>query len=224
VTRAAKLALLFDLDGTLLDTDLLHHAAWNEFLARYGRGIDLPYYRANVMGRANDIIVETLFPDGAPESWEQIAEVKEAMFRARLHDLTPTRGLPEVLDWAEARGFPTAVVTNAPRANAQRMLEGLGWGSRFPIVVIGEELARGKPDPLPYLTALERTGATAEHALAFEDSATGVRAAASAGIWTVGLMTALDEAALRAEGARQVAADFTDAALLALLRERAGER
>jgi len=177
-----------------------------------------------VMGRANDIIVETLFPDGAPESWEQIAEVKEAMFRARLHDLTPTRGLPEVLDWAEARGFPTAVVTNAPRANAQRMLEGLGWGSRFPIVVIGEELARGKPDPLPYLTALERTGATAEHALAFEDSATGVRAAASAGIWTVGLMTALDEAALRAEGARQVAADFTDPALLALLRERAGER
>jgi beta-phosphoglucomutase-like phosphatase (HAD superfamily) len=114
-----------------------------------------------------------------------------------------------------------AVVTNAPRDNALLLLSGLGWLDRFPVLVIGDELARGKPDPLPCLTALQWLGADAAQAVAFEDSLSGVRAAAAAGVETIGLMTALDEQSLRGAGAASIARDFTDGALLARLRQRA---
>jgi beta-phosphoglucomutase-like phosphatase (HAD superfamily) len=129
-----------------------------------------------------------------------------------------------LLAWAEAEGLPVAVVTNAPRENALLLLRGLGWERRFSVLVIGEELERGKPDPLPYLTALARLGAAPCHAVAFEDSLSGVRAAVAAGIAAVGLLTALTEDALRSAGAFAVARDFEDAALLALLGERADAR
>ena len=95
-------------------------------------------------------------------------------------------GALALLDFADRRGLKRAVVTNAPRANAEKVLAALGIDGRLPIVVIGGELARSKPDPLPYLTALERTGARAEHSVAFEDSLSGVRAAVAAGLAVVG--------------------------------------
>ena len=114
-----------------------------------------------------------------------------------------------------------AVVTNAPRDNALLLLRGLGWADRFPVLVIGDELARGKPDPLPYLTALQRLGADGSRALAFEDSLSGVRAAVAAGVETIGLMTALNEAALLVAGAMAVVRDFTSPELLELLHRKA---
>ena len=114
------------------------------------------------------------------------------------------------------------MVTNAPRANAEQMLAGLGLASRFDVVVIGDELARGKPDPLPYATALARLGADAARAVAFEDSRSGIAAAHAAGIFTFGLSTTLDAPALRAAGADVAIADFADAALMEGLRARFG--
>lgn len=117
-----------------------------------------------------------------------------------------------------AGGRKRLVPTNAPRASALLLLRGLGWAGRFPVLVIGEELARGKPDPLPYATALRLLDAEASRAVAFGDSLSGVRAAVAAGVATVGLLTALPEDALRAAGAHLVARDFADPALVALVR------
>jgi HAD superfamily hydrolase (TIGR01509 family) len=219
---APPFTLLFDLDGTLVDTDHLHLGAYQELLARFGRSLDLQGYRAHIMGAANSAIAERYFPelDGAARAG--ISAEKEALFRARLATLTPTRGLLRLLDHAEAERWAMAVITNAPRENADAMLGGLGLGGRFAHVVIGEELAHGKPHPLPYLTGLALTGGVAGRALAFEDSRSGVQAAVAAGIETVGMLTGLDEAALRREGAHHVIADFEDSALWALLAARAG--
>jgi beta-phosphoglucomutase-like phosphatase (HAD superfamily) len=118
--------------------------------------------------------------------------------------------LPALLSWATQHGIRTAVVTNAPRANAEAMLGALGLLQRFETLVIGDELARGKPDPLPYRTALDRLGRKAEHALAFEDSRSGVQSASRAGIPTIGMTTGLDETTLRAAGAIAAIADFRD--------------
>jgi beta-phosphoglucomutase-like phosphatase (HAD superfamily) len=112
------------------------------------------------------------------------------------------------------------VVTNAPRANAAMMLKGLNLAERFDALVIGDELAHGKPHPLPYLTALEKLGGDATRAIAFEDSLSGIRAASSAGVHTVGLLTSLPEAALRDAGAAAVIADFRDRALWQWLERR----
>ncbi len=90
------------------------------------------------------------------------------------------------------------------------------------MLVIGDELDRGKPDPLPYLTGLSRLGSVRERALAFEDSRSGVQAASAAGIETIGLRTGLDDATLRAAGAAATIADFTDAWFLEKLAREFG--
>jgi beta-phosphoglucomutase-like phosphatase (HAD superfamily) len=215
------LALLFDLDGTMVDTDHLHIAAWNAVLARDGREIDAAFYRRFIMGFDNDSVTTALFPEHPPSLRAALTDAKETAFRGTVGALEPTAGLAELLVWADSMMLPMAVVTNAPRDNALLLLRGLGWADRFPILVIGDELARGKPDPLPYVTALRRLGADASHALAFEDSLSGVRAAVAAGVETIGLMTALSEAALRGAGAAAVVRDFTNLELLELLQRRA---
>ncbi|HEY1609756.1 MAG TPA: HAD-IA family hydrolase [Paraburkholderia sp.] len=205
------LTLLFDLDGTLVDTDALHLNAYNALLARWNRSIDIDYYKAHVMGSPDDMIFDGLFPGMSAAEYTELAAEKERLFRAQLGaKLTPTAGTDTILDYAERVGARTAVVTNAPRENATMMLNALGLGERLGPLVIGGELAQGKPHPLPYLTALDLLDAKAEHAVAFEDSASGVRSASSAGIHTFGMLTALSEERLREAGAKGVIADFDD--------------
>jgi beta-phosphoglucomutase len=90
------------------------------------------------------------------------------------------------------------------------------------VLVLGDELPRGKPDPLPYTRALEILGSTAAHAMAFEDSASGVRSAAGAGVDTVGLTTGLAKERLTAAGAVGAVPDFADPWLIARLRAEYG--
>lgn len=212
--------LLFDLDGTLTDTDALHYQAYRILLEPHGRTVSPETYKSRIMGAANEAIMAWLFPDEPVARHRERAEEKERLFRSLAGRMQPLAGLIDLLAWADSRAIKTAVVTNAPRANAEMMLAALGLGTRFPVLVIGDELARGKPDPLPYLTALERLGATADAALAFEDSRSGVQAASAAGVETVGVLTGLDADTLKASGAAAAIADFADPWLLAkLVRE-----
>lgn len=215
------LALLFDLDGTMVDTDALHIAAWNAVVAPLGRQIDAPYYKTHIMGFDADTVATALFPDHDAGQRARYSEDKEAAFRSRVGRLEPTAGLPDLLTWAESLRLPMAVVTNAPRENAALLLRGLGWFDRFPVLIIGDELEAGKPHPLPYLTAMERLGIDAASSVAFEDSLSGVRSAVAAGAETIGLMTALDERSLLGAGASAVVRDFNDPGLLTLMRRRA---
>lgn len=214
---AAGLTLLFDLDGTLTDTDHLHLGAYAALLGEEGRSLTLEDYRARVMGAPNSAIMDFLFPDHPPHVRSALIERKEALVRASMGLLQPTAGLFDLLHWADRHGVRYGVVTNAPRANAEAMLTGLGLLERFPVLVIGDELAHGKPHPLPYLTGLERLGGTAARAVAFEDSVSGLRAAVAAGIHTFGLRTALPDATLRVAGAAGVIDDFADPGLWAYL-------
>lgn len=90
-----------------------------------------------------------------------------------------------MLAWARRKKLLTGLVTNAPHENARHVTQTLGLS--FDVVVLAEELAAGKPDPLPYRVALERLDLEAQEALAFEDSPAGVKAAVGAGIPTIGL-------------------------------------
>lgn len=205
---------LFDLDGTLLDTDALHHHAFNTILARWGRNIDVDYYKSHIMGFPNNLIFDHLFPGMPAAEYLPLAEEKENLFRAQLDGkVEPTAGIDALLGHVRYIGGKTAVVTNAPRANAELMLKAAGLAGRFDALVIGDELARGKPDPLPYLTALQLLGEQAEHAVAFEDSSSGVKAASAAGLFTFGMLGGLPEETLRAAGAKAVIRNFKDRAL-----------
>ena len=210
-------ALLFDLDGTLCDTDRLHYRAYRRLLTDFDRSITLEHYKARIMGAPNDAIMRDLFPDLEVAQHQELADRKEILFREAVTVLEPTRGLAALLDWCKARGMPVAVVTNAPRLNAELMLQGLGLAGRIDALVLGEELERAKPDPLPYATALKQFGVAPHRALAFKDSLPGIRSATGAGVTTYGIRTGHPDAALLEAGAVATIDDFTDADLWARL-------
>ncbi len=212
-------ALLFDLDGTLLLSDPHHVAVFRDLFAERGRVIDEAFYLRHIHGHQNADIFARHFPD---EDAQALSEEKEARFRARLgQSADPMPGLLALLDRAEAAGWPMAVVTNAPRLNARAMLAALGLTSRLTTLIIGDECVRGKPDPAPYLAAMQRLDVPPQHCIAFEDSPSGLRAAQRAGAFTVGIRSSLPDARLREAGARMSIADFADPALDALLSQPA---
>jgi HAD superfamily hydrolase (TIGR01509 family) len=215
-----KTALLFDLDGTLVDSDPEHLAAFQRVFAPHGIKLDHSEYAANIMGASNELIASRYLSHLSLVEQAAALDAKEAAYRDGLGALEPILGALALLDYADRRGLKRAVVTNAPRANAEKVLAALGIEGRLPVVVIGGELARSKPDPLPYLTALERTGALAANSLAFEDSLSGVRAAAAAGLAVVGMTTTLDTRTLIEAGATFAARNFTDPRIFELIEAR----
>jgi len=215
-----KSALLFDLDGTLVDTDADHLVAFQRVFAAHGVALDRSQYVAHVMGASNAMIAEVFLRHLEPDVQKATIAAKEQAYRESVGALEPIAGAAALLDFAESHGIGLAVVTNAPRANADLVLKAIGLDARLPIRVIGGELTRAKPDPLPYLTGLERTGAAAAHSVAFEDSLSGLRAALGAGLAVVGLTTTLDAATLLGAGACIAAADFTDPRIERLIRTR----
>ncbi len=210
----SRAALLFDLDGTLVDTDHLHHAVFVEILAERGRELSLAEYRANIMGQHNSDVLARYFP-GEDRA---ILDRKEAMFRTALAaSVEPIAGIHALLDWAGEHGIATAVVTNAPRENAHAMLAAAGLAPRLATVVIGDECAAPKPDPAPYRAAMAAVGATPSRSLAFEDSRSGLRAARGSGAHVFGLTTGLPAEELLRSGAHEAIADYADPILWARL-------
>ena len=179
--KPVKTALLFDLDGTLVDTDALHLTAFQAVLAKHGIALTKAQYVEKIMGSSNAMIGEAFLSHLTMAEREAAIDAKEQAFRDMLGQLQPVAGVAALLDYAEAQGIRCAVVTNAPRANATVVLKALGLAERLPVQIIGSELARSKPDPLPYLIGLEKTGAVAARSVAFEDSLSGLRAALGAG-------------------------------------------
>ncbi len=207
------LALLFDLDGTLVESDRLHYEAFSDLLAEHDRAITWEDYTGKIMGRPNAELMADIFPD-RPDEHKALADRKEAMFRDRLAaSVDPVPGIVDLLDRAEAEGIRVAVVTNAPRLNAEAMLAASGLAARLTTLIIGEECERSKPDPLPYLAAMRALGATPSRSTAFEDSRAGLRAARASGAHVFGMTTGLDAAELLRSGAHQAIADFTAPAL-----------
>ncbi|MBA1202748.1 HAD-IA family hydrolase [Pseudomonas capeferrum] len=216
-------ALLFDLDGTMTDTDTLHLQAFRQLLKdEDGRSLSQAEFNERISGRANAALFADLFPDLDPTRRQALAKRKEALFRVLSPSLEPMPGLLRLLDHARDRAIGMCVVTNAPRDNAEHMLAAMDLAQRFEHVLVADELARSKPDPLPYLTGLQRLGASADQALAFEDSLPGVAAAHGAGIHTVALATTQPADRLLEAGADLVIEDFNDSRLWALIERMTG--
>ncbi|MGJ8604108.1 MAG: HAD family hydrolase [Marivita sp.] len=205
-------ALLFDLDGTMLHSDPIHEAVFTELWMSRGLPVPNGFYLEQVHGRLNvDVFADHLPDEPDPQA---LSDWKEAQFRARLPaPYPPTAGLEAFLNRAQTQGWQVAVVTNAMRLNAEAMLRAIGLRDRFDVIVIGEECAHGKPHPLPYLTAMKALGETPSDCIAFEDSPSGMRAAAASGAYSIGIRSGLDDATLRAAGADLTVQDFTDPAL-----------
>ena len=214
-------ALLFDIDGTLVDSDPLHLKAFNQVFEPYGHTFDKDRFDRELHGLANVEIGARLLPGETPERQLEILLEKEARFRdIAAEGVEPVPGLLALMDWADAHGVPMIAVTNAPRLNAEQLLDAVNVRNRMRDVIIGEELAHGKPHPLPYLEGLRRLGADPANSVAFEDSRTGIASATGAGIMTVGIATGLTVEKLVAAGATMAARNYADTALQELVMAR----
>lgn len=210
--------LLFDMDGTLVDTEHHHFEAFRTVLGSHGVELSWSDYRRFIMGRPNHAIAAHFLPHVPQQQHAGLMDDKEERYRALVTEVTPAAGLLDLLDWADAEAIPYAVVTNAPRANAELVLDALDIRGRFKAVVAGDEVEHQKPHPMPYLTAAALIGGDPRRAVAFEDSGSGVDSAVAAGLAVVGVSPALDENGLKGRGAGLLIEDYRDPLLMAYLR------
>ena len=219
-------ACLFDMDGTLCDTDPLHHEVFSNLLLAHGKNggvpIDDDFFHKHIAGRTNEDIFADLWPELSVPEREAMWEKKEEDFRAlAASKLQRLPGLTELLAWIDARGIRKVAVTNAPRPNAELMLRALGLEQYFEHVVIGTECARAKPHPDPYLEGMRLLGAAdASRCVAFEDSPAGATAAVAAGIPTVGVTTSQPASALENVGVSLCVMNFAEERLMLALESR----
>lgn len=213
-------AILFDLDGTLANTDPIHYQVWQEILAQYGINCDRQFYQEHISGNTNERLIAEVLPQLSPEEAKQLAIDKEAQYRAKAPTLQPTPGLDRILKLTDRVPLKRAAVTNAPKENAYHMLEALNLKEIFPVVVLAADAPPGKPHPAPYLLGLEKLGVNAENAIAFEDSPTGIQSAVAANIYTVGITSTHEPELLQKCGASLVIKDFNSPQLWAFLDKK----
>jgi HAD superfamily hydrolase (TIGR01509 family) len=178
--RAPCRAVLFDLDGVLIDSSPAHARAYAEVMARHGLD-PIPY--ARLAGRPT----REVFGEQGLEGARLDAIVREKQERAReilRSETSPCPGASEILERLHGEKTRVALVTGASRESVRVVVTRFGWGAWLDGVVTGEDARRGKPAPDPYLEACARLDVLPEEALAIEDSESGLRSARAAGIPT----------------------------------------
>lgn len=182
-------AILWDMDGVLADTAVLHYETWKVVLDELGIPFDWETF-GKIFGRNNASSLQVLL--GHPASaalLQRVDQVKEQAFR----QMAPGRvGLvPGVREWLQEfqrRGLPQAVASSAPMENIDLLMDLLGIRAYFTHLVSGHDIP-GKPDPAVFLQAARRVGVRPESCLVIEDSPAGVQGARRAGMRVVGVAT-----------------------------------
>jgi beta-phosphoglucomutase len=217
-------AVIWDVDGTLVDTAELHFDAWQVLCTELGR----PFTRADfaaTFGRRNPEIMGHLF--GARFNSAEIdlhSAHKEDLYRAAARKLGVALlpGVQRLLEQLQQAGFRQAIGSSAPRANVDLILDLTGTRAFFGAVSAMEDTERGKPDPQVFLIAAERLQVRAERCVVFEDAVAGIEAARAGGMRAIAVTFVghHPEAKLRAAGADLVVktlADIDAAAVQCLL-------
>ncbi len=187
--RRADRAVLFDLDGVIVDSRPHHLSAWHA-LAREQGIAHAPDYFTQTFGLRNDAILGPLLGAARAGELAALAARKEELFRAQARGrLVALPGVRELLDFLDAQGIPKAIVTSTPRANLELILETLRLGARFDALVAEEDAAKGKPDPEGFLVAARRVGIAPERCVVIEDAPAGLRAAKAGGMRAIGVTT-----------------------------------
>lgn len=181
------LALIFDMDGVLIDSNPMHAAAWIDYLRPFG--ISPLAFSQQMQGKRNDELVRRLFGEHLSEE-EVFAHGarKEALYRQRMAPVIEQHLMPGLRDFLQANpAVPKGLGSNAEPANVAFLLEGAALHGHFQAVVDGHQVARPKPAPDIYQKVMQGLGVQPEATIVFEDSPSGIRAARDAGARVVGV-------------------------------------
>jgi HAD superfamily hydrolase (TIGR01509 family) len=180
-------ALVFDLDGLLVDTESVDFTAWDRAYRDWGHELPRADWVARIGsdGRGFDPLAHLESLVGDDFDGEALQSVRRAHRDTLLEDLEPMAGVQEILDAADRRGLPRAVASSSDREWVNARLERVGLRARFEVLRCAEDVARVKPDPGLYLAAVAALEVEPAQAVAFEDSPNGVAAATAAGLFCV---------------------------------------
>jgi beta-phosphoglucomutase len=185
--HAAIHAVIFDLDGTLVDSYDAHYEAWRAISATHGVAVTVDDYYSHFGRRNEDLLRECWMRAGKGEltadEIHALDHEKEAAYRALVaHRFPIMDGARELVASLRADGFRTAVGSSGPPANVALAIQGLALENAFDAVVTGRDVKRSKPDPECFLLAAERLSVPPERCVVFEDAPAGITAAKAAGM------------------------------------------
>lgn len=204
-------AVLWDLDGTLVDSADAHFASWVDALRAVGRSVTRAQFQATFGQRNDQILSGWLGPDAPPELARRIGDEKERAYRRFVRE-GGVVVLPGAAHWVaalDALGWKQAIASSAPKENVEVVLDVLGWRRYFGALVAAEDVRVGKPDPEVFLTAAARLGVPPARCIVVEDAPSGIEAARRGGMRSIGV----------GEAARTAPADVTVPSLAALTPE-----
>jgi HAD superfamily hydrolase (TIGR01509 family) len=181
-------SVLWDLDGTLVDSEQYHWLAWRDTMSAEGVALTHEEF-LKTFGLRNDAIVPQWIPGVTPERTDRIARAKEQLYRRLVREggLHP---LPGARHWTERlarEGWRQAIASSAPRENVDAVLAAIGLAPCFQAIVSAEDVTRGKPDPQVFLTAAGLLGSVPAQSVVVEDAPAGIEAARRAGMASIGV-------------------------------------
>ncbi len=182
-------AVLWDMDGTLIDSEELHWISWRNTMTNEDITISREQFLSSFGQRNDSIIPRWLGAASTPERIERIGNAKEEMYRdlVRRDGVSPLPGVTNWLHRLHSQGWLQAIASSAPRANVEAILEALAAADIFQTIVSAEDVHRGKPDPEVYLTAAARVGALPGRCIVVEDAESGIEGARNAGMKSIGV-------------------------------------
>lgn len=182
-------AVLWDMDGTLVDSEEFHWLSWRDTMAAEGLPITRDQFLVTFGQRNDSILPHWLGAGATPDRVQRIGDAKEALYRKLVREsgLAPLPGAAEWVRRLHQEKWRQAVASSAPRANLDVVLKVIGLAGCFQAVASAEDVTAGKPDPQVFLTAASRLQTPPGQCVVVEDAAAGVEAARRAGMRSIGV-------------------------------------
>jgi beta-phosphoglucomutase len=184
-------AVIFDVDGVLVDSYQAHYEGWVRAGRERGFSITEEQFVKTFGRTSREVIVDTFGMTWLnDEQIKQLDERKEKLYRDIVADSFPEMdGAADLLDALHEAGFALAVGSSGPPPNVDVVLDHLGRRHLFGAIITGIDVTRGKPDPQVFLLGAERLGVLPQHCVVIEDAPAGVAAAKNAGMKSVGFVS-----------------------------------
>ena len=208
-------AVIFDLDGVIINSEPLHERAQRIVFEEYTLDVPDLFYE-EVKGKTEEQVFEYAIRTYARQALDpaELVARKHQVYDEVMADLQPVDGALAFIQQLHRTGMPLGLTTSATQANQQRAFEMFELAPYFQTVVTVADISRPKPDPDPYLTTAAQLGIPPEECLVVEDSQPGVLSARRAGCTVAGITTTLDADVLREAGAHTTVDQFHELAHL----------